>query len=173
MFSKNLAIAFILGTAVACVAQSPSTASENGAKHYYLTIVLTGAQGEAASQSFSLDVPVAPGHSGTAKVSTASGMSGAPQTAVQYTLECSNVHASATGLAMDIAMTSDREAPAVAGLSARHQHGEFQRKVDLVLGRATVVTNQMHVIPLGKTDPATAAATLPPAPQVTVTAVEL
>ncbi len=173
MLSKNLAMALVLGTTAVCVAQTPSTVSEKAVKHYRLTFVITDAQGKSVPQSFLLDVPVAPGRTGISKISMVSGMNGDAQTIVQQTLECSNVHSSATGLAMDIAMESDREAPAVAGVSARHQHGVFQRKVDLVLGKPTVVTNQMHVIPLGKMDPATAAAILPPAPQITVTAVEL
>ena len=43
------------------------------------------------------------------------------------------------------------------------------RQVDLVLDKPTVVTNEMHLMPPGKTDLATARAMAPTAPQIIVT----
>ena len=52
--------------------------------------------------------------------------------------------ASATGLHINMAMQSDREAPAIPGVvSSRRQHGDFQRQLDIALGTPTVVTNEM------------------------------
>jgi hypothetical protein len=95
---------------------------------------------------------------------------GDTQSVVHQALECSNVHISATGLALHIALQSDREAPAIPGIvSARHQHGEFQRNVDLQFGMPTVVTEEMHFRVLGNTDPALAERLKQPAPTITVT----
>lgn len=172
--SKNLLLAYVLAITSAGMAQTPSNAVQVGVKHYRLTFVVTTGQNSAVEQSFTLDVPVSPGGSGAAKIDLVSGSTGDAQSLIQQSLECSGVHPSATGLHVDIAMQSDREAPAVVGVvSARHQHGEFQRKVDLELGKPTVVTNEMHAIPLGDTDPALAAALAPPAPKITVTAVAI
>lgn len=172
--SKNLLLASASLLAITSIgmAQTPSSAPEAGVKHYRLTFVVSMSQNSAVEQSFTLDVPVSAGASGAAKVSLVSGSNGDAQSLIQQFVECSNVHPSATGLHVDIAMQSDREAPAIAGVvSARHQHGEFQRKIDLELGKPTVVTNEMHVTPLGNTDPALAAALAQPAPKITVTAV--
>ncbi len=173
MSTKKLAIAFVLGTAAACVAQTSTNAPGRQIKHYRLTFVVTGTQDRSTPQTFSLDVPVVNGQDGIARISMVSGITGDAQSGVQQTFECSGVHTSATGLAVTIAMDSEREAIVSGSLPTRHQHGRFQRNVDLILGTPTVVTNEMHVIPLGKTDYATAVANLPPAPQITVTAVEL
>ena len=170
--SRNLLLASVLAITSIGMAQIPSTTPDAGVKHYRLTFVVSMGQNSAAEQSFTLDVPVSAGRSGAAKVGLVSGSTGDAQSLVQQFLECSDVHLSATGLHVDIAMQFDREAPAIAGVvSARHQHGEFQRKVDLELGKPTVVTNEMHLIPLGDTDPALAAAVAQPAPKITVTAV--
>ncbi|HEY0795076.1 MAG TPA: hypothetical protein VGD64_04775, partial [Acidisarcina sp.] len=115
--------------------------------------------------------PVTPGKMGAARVNLTAGSDGDAQSVVQQLIQCSNVHASGTGLALDIAMQSDREAAAVPGvISARHQHGEFQRTVDLQLGKPTRVTDEMHFRVLGNTDPALAAALEQPAQTITVTA---
>ncbi len=170
--SKKLLLASVLAITSIGMSQTPPTAPDTGVKHYRLTFVVSMGQNDATEQSFTLDVPVSTGRSGVAKLGMVSGSNGDAQSLVQQLLECSDVHASATGLHMDIAMRFDREAPAISGVvSARHQHGEFQRKVDLELGKPTVVTNEMHVTPLGDTDPAVAAAVAQPAPKITVTAV--
>lgn len=108
---------------------------------------------------------------GAARASITSASEGDAQSFVQELLECSNVHASATGLALHITWQSDREAPAIPGIvSARYQHGEFQRNVDLELGKPTVVTERMKLMVLGSTDPALAEKLKQPTPTITVTA---
>lgn len=108
---------------------------------------------------------------GGARISLISGSDGDAQPAIQQFFQCSNVHASERGLALDIAMQSDREAPAVTGvITARHQHGRFQRTVDLQFGKPTKVTDEMQFRLLGNTNPALAAALKQPAPTITVTA---
>ena len=171
---KTLFLSLVLATASAGMAQISSTAPNKAIKHYRLTFTISTGQNNAAEQSFTVDVPVASGQSGAAKIGLVSGSNGDAQSFIQQFLECSDVHPSVTGLHVDISMQSDREAPAVEGvISARHQHGEFQRKVDLELGKPTVVTKEMHIRPLGNTDPALAAALAGPAPKITVTAVAL
>lgn len=169
--SKYFAVALALAVSSFGFAQTPSQNSDLVTKHYRLTIVVDSGQGEAGKQSFVLDVPVTPGKMGAARADLISGSDGDGQSVVQELFRCSNVHASATGLALDIAMQSDREAPAIPGvISARHQHGQFQRTVDLQLGKPTQVTEGMHIRVLGNTDPALAAALKQPAPTITVTA---
>jgi len=133
--------------------------------------VIDSGQGENGKQSFMLDVPVAPGKMGAAQANLKSASDGDTQSVVQELLECSNVHTSTTGLALHIALQSDREAPAIPGIvSARHQHGEFQQTVTLQIGKPTVVTEEMHFRALGNTDPALAEKLKQPAPTITVTA---
>jgi hypothetical protein len=168
---RYFAVALALAVSSVGFAQSSAQSSDSGLKHYRLTFVVDSGQGEAGKQRFMLDVPVAPGKSGAARANLMSASEGDMQSVVQQLLECSNVHASATGLALHIALQSDREAPAIPGIvSARHQHGEFQRTVDLQLGKPTVVTEKMHFSVLGDTDPALAEKLKQPAPTVTVTA---
>jgi hypothetical protein len=169
--SKLFAVALTLAVASVGFAQSSAQSSDAGTKHYRLTFVIDSSQSETGKQSFVLDIPVAPGKMGAARADLISGSDGDAQSVAEQLLECSNVHASSTGLALHIAMQSDREAPAIPGLiSARHSHGEFQRTVDLQIGKPTVVTQEMHDIVLGNTDPALAAKLKQPAPTITVTA---
>lgn len=171
MFTKSFALICTLGAAAVCAAQTNSAATP--IKHYRLSFVVSYAGSSQPIQSFTIDVPVAPGHPGISAVSFASSLTGGPSPE-HSTWQCSDVKESPTGLALKIDMTSDSEAPAIPGLvSARHSHGAFQRQVDLVLNKATVVTKEMHVVPLGNTDPALAAAVARPAPQITVTATEI
>lgn len=169
--SKYLAVALALAASSAGLAQSSAQSSESGTKHYRLTVVVDSGQGEAGRQSFMLDVPVSQGRMGTARANLTTASEGDSQSVVQQLFECSDVHASSTGLEMHIAMQSDREAPAIPGLvSARHQHGDFQRLVNLEIGKPTVVTGEMHFRALGNTDPALAEKLRQPAPRITVTA---
>lgn len=169
--SRHLALFFALATSTVALAQSPTQTSDSAVKHYRLTFVVDSGQGEAGKQSFMLDIPVAPGNMGAAEASLISGSKGDPQSIVHQVFDCTDVHPTATGLALHIAMQSDREAPAITGLvSARHSHGEFQRSVDLAIGKPTVVTQEMHFRVLGNTDPALAAKLKQPAPTITVTA---
>lgn len=168
---KYFAVVLALAVSSVGFAQSSAHSSDSGMKHYRLTFIVGSGQNEAGRQSFMLVVPVAPGKMGAARANLMSASEGDTQSVVQQLLECSNVHASATGLALHIVLQSDREAPAVPGIvSARHQHGEFQRTVDLQLGKPTVVTEEMHFRVLGNTDPALAEKLKQPAPTITVTA---
>ena len=168
---KSFALLCALGAAVVCSAQSSST-TETTIKHFRLSFSISNQGSSQPSQSFTIDVPVAPGHPGSSAISFTSGLGSASPEVSSW--QCSDVHESATGLAIKVAMTSDGEAPAIPGVvSARHRHGAFQRSVDLVLNKPTVITKEMHVIPLGNTDPKLAAAVVGPAPQITVTATEL
>ena len=169
--SKHLALVFALAVSTVGLAQSPTASSDSAVKHYRLTFVIDSGQGNSAKQSFMLDIPVVPGKMGAASASLISGSKGDPQSVAQQLIECTDVHASTTGLALHIAMQSDSEAPAIPGLvSARHQHGEFQRTVDLEIGKPTVVTQELHFKVLGNADPALAAKLKQPAPTITVTA---
>lgn len=170
--SKYFAVALAVAISSAGFAQSSSVqSSEPVVKHYRLTFVVDSGQGEAGKQSFVLDVPIASGKTGAAEARLSSGSYGDAHWVVQQLFECSNVHPTSTGLAFNIAMQSDREAPAIPGIiSARHQHGEFQRAVDLEIGKPTVVTQDMHFRVLGNTDPQLAAKLKQPAPTITVTA---
>ncbi|ADV82096.1 hypothetical protein AciPR4_1272 [Terriglobus saanensis SP1PR4] len=169
--TKHFAIALALTVASAGLAQSSAHSSDPVTRHYRLIFVVDSGEGEMGKQSFVLDVPVAPSKMGVARANLISGSDRDKQSVTQQLFECSNVHASSTGLALHIAMQSDREAPAIPGLvSARHQHGEFQRSVDLQLGKPTVVTQEMHFRVLGNTDPELASKLKQPAPTITVTA---
>ena len=168
---KYFVVVFALAVSSVGLAQSSAHNSDSGMRHYRLTFVVDSGQDGAEKQSFMLDVPVAPGKMGVARANLMSASEGDTQSVMQQALECSNVHASATGLALHIALQSDSEAPAIAGVvSARHQHGEFQRNVDLQLGMPTLVTEEMHFRVLGNTDPALAERLKQPASTITVTA---
>jgi hypothetical protein len=169
--SKYFAVVLALAISSIGLAQSSAQSPESGTRHYRLTFVVDSDQAGAGRQSFVLDIPVVTGKMGVARAMLISGSEGDAQSVVQQLFECTGVHATSTGLALHIAMHSDREAPAIPGLiSARHQHGEFQRTVDLQMGKPTVVTEQMHFRALGNTDPALAAKLKQPAPTITVTA---
>lgn len=169
--TRFLTIALALGISPLGFAQSSGHSPESAVKHYRVTFVVDSGSGESAKQSFVLDIPIASGKSGMARANLISGSDGDTTSVVRQSFECSNVHPTATGLALNIAMQSDREAPAIPGLiSARHQHGEFQRAVDLEIGKPTVVTQEMHFRVLGNTDPQLAAKLKQAAPTITVTA---
>lgn len=169
--SKYLALVFALAISTVGLAQAPTQTSDSAVKHYRLTFVVDSGQGEAGKQSFMLDVPVVPGKMAAAEASLISGSKGDPQSIFHQVFDCTDVHPTATGLALHIAMQSDREASAIPGLvSARHSHGEFQRTVDLELGKPTVVTQPLQFKGLGNTDPAVAEKLKQSAPTITVTA---
>lgn len=168
---SKLALVFAFAVSTVGPAQSPIPTSDSAVKHYRLTFVIDSGQGEAGKQSFMLDVPVTPGKLAAAETSLISGIKGDPQSIVHQVFDCTDVHPTATGLALHIAMESDREAPAIPGfVSARHQHGEFQRTVELEMDKPTVVTQPLEFKVLGNTDPALAAKLKQPPPTITVTA---
>ncbi len=172
--SKHLIFASLLAISSTSLATVQAHVGSAEAKHYRLTVVVSLGQDSPVEQSFTLDVPVGPKGNGAAKISLVSGDSSDASSLVQQTLELSDVHTSATGLHINMAMQSDRQAPAIPGVvSSRHQHGEFQRQLDIALGTPTVVTKEMVLRPLGDTDPALAARFAAPAPKITVTAVAI
>lgn len=167
MLRSTYAIACTLAATLVCGAQAPST-DTGSAKHFRITFAISYVGSPQPSQSFSIEVPVSSDRPGVATANLGSALAGdtSPQTvAVQFT----DIHESSNGLGLKISMTSDSESR-VAGIDEPvHHHGVFDRQVDLALDKPTVVTNEMHLIPLGKTDMATARAVAPPAPQITVT----
>jgi len=168
---KCVALVFVLAVASVALAQSPTQTSGSAVKHYRLTFVVDSGQAQTGKQTFMLDVPVAPGKMGAASASFISGTKEDPQSIAQQIFECTDVHATDNGIGLHIAMQSDREVPAIPGLiSARHSHGEFQRTVELEIGKPTVVTQEMQFRVLGNTDPALATKLRQPAPTITVTA---
>lgn len=114
--AKYFAVALALTISSFGFAQTPSQNTDSGTKHYRLTFVVDSGQRETGKQSFVLDVPVTPGRMGAASVNLTSGSDGDAQSVVQQLLQCGKVHVSATGLALDIAMQSDREVPAIPGV---------------------------------------------------------
>ena len=151
------------------VAQPASTQP----KHYRLTFVLNYPHGRQPSQIFVLNVPVKQDHPGMAGSVTTSGLTGQPESSVQENLQCTDVKESATGLAAKVDFSMDSIAMPLPGSSEPvHRNLTFNRQVDLVLGRPTRVTEELHVIPLGKGGEASANP-LSPAPQITVTAIEM
>ncbi len=168
---KHLALVFAIAVSTVGFAQFPAQTSDSAPSHYRLTFVIDSGQGEAGKQSFMLEVPVVPGKMGAAAVNLVSGSKGDPQSVAQQSFECTEIHRTATGLGLHIAMQSDREVAAIPGLvSARHSHGEFQRTVDLEIGKPTVVTQPTQFKVLGNTNPALAEKLRQPAPMITVTA---
>ena len=156
-----------------CSAQLSTATAQTQAKHYRLTFVLSYGQGQQPSQTFVLDVPVTQDRAGMAGTSTVSGLTGDPAGNAQESLECTEVRESATGLAANVAFSMDSVvAPLPGSAEPRHRNLTFRRQVDLVLGTPTRITEEMHVIPLGKGDAADSAK-LPPAAQITVTAVAI
>jgi len=142
-------------------------------KHYRLTFVLNYPKEQQPSQTFVLDVPVTHDRPGMAGSTTASGLTGDPESSVQENLQCTEVQESATGLAARIAFSMDSMAQPLPGSTEPlHRNLTFNRQVDVALGKPTRITDELHIIPLGKGDGANAN-TLPPAPQITVTAIEL
>jgi hypothetical protein len=169
--------AFVLCTAGICAAQSTEMAmqpAQTTPKHFRLTFVLTYPQGGQPSQSFVLDVPVMHDRSGMSSMSLAAGTTGQLAGSMQENLQCTDVHVSSTGLAAKIAFTmhSVSSEPLPDSTEPLHRQLTFERQVDLVLGKPTPITEQMHVFPLGKENNLLPN-TPPAAPQITVTAVEM
>ncbi len=80
---------------------------------------------QTCHRAYPLSAPTKLGGTARANLTTAS--EGDSQSVVQQLFECSDVHASSTGLEMHIAMQSDRVAPAIPGLvSARPSMEKIQ-----------------------------------------------
>jgi hypothetical protein len=142
-------------------------------KHYRLSFVLTYPQGQQPSETFVLNVPVTQGRPGMAGSSSASGLTGQQEGSVQESLQCTDVQESATGLAANVAFTLDSVGEPIPGSTElRHHNMTFNRQIDLVLGKPTRITEELRVMQLGKGDGGHTAAP-GPAPQITVTAIEI
>ena len=170
------AVALSLYAAGACAAQSSAGTAPNGdaaPKHYRLTFILTYPQSQQPSQSFVLDVPVAVGRPGVSILSAAEGPDGQIAGSVQKLIRCTDVHASANGLAAKVDFViGSASAPLPGSTEPVHHQMTFEKQIDVPLATPTRITNEMHMVSLRKGDPVPAA-TQPPAPQITVTAVEL
>jgi hypothetical protein len=173
---KMSAAIFMLCTVGACAihpARATAQSTQTTIKHFRLTFVLSYPQGQQPSQSFVLDVPVMRDRSGMSGMSMAAGSTGEVVGSVQENLQCTDVQESATGLAAKVAFTMDSVLePLPNSTEPLHRQLTFNRQIDVALGKETRITNEMHVMPLGKADKASPNAP-PAAPQISVTAIEL
>jgi hypothetical protein len=171
---KIAAAFFTLCTAVICTAQPPATTAQSTVKHFRFTFVVTYPQGQQPSQSFVLDVPVTRERPGTSDMSFNAGLTGQWEGSVAEKIQCTDVQESAAGLAAKVtfAMDSVTKAPPPYSSEPLHHNLAFDRKIDLVLGKPTQLSEEMHVKPLRKGDE-TIPNRLPGPPQITVTAVEM
>jgi hypothetical protein len=157
-----------------CAAQPAVTATPSApTKHYRLTFVLTYPQGQP-SQSFVMDIPVTHERPGTSEMSVNSGLTGQLEGSVAQKMQCTDVQESPTGLAAQVnfAMDSVTKAPPPYSNEPLHHNLSFDRKVDLMLGTPTRITDEMQIKPLRQGDEAVPGR-LPAAPQITVTAVAM
>ena len=173
---KLYAALLTLCTAPLCAAQSSVAAAQTAPKHFRLTFVLSYPKGEQPSQSFVLDVPVTNGRMGMSGVNSAAGLTGQVEGSVQESLQCTDVQESATGLAARVSFDMDSvRKPMPGSTEPVHSHLAFNRQIDLVLGKPTLITQEMHrraLRPLGKGNDGVAGAP-PAAPEITVTAIEM
>jgi hypothetical protein len=171
--TRTHATILTLCAAVLLPAQPSNVAAQSAAKHFQLTFVISYPQHAQPSQTFVLDVPVADGRTGTAGSSTRSGLTGDPSSIVQENLECSEVRQSPQGLSAKVAFSMNSiTKPANASAEPRMRNFTFNRDIDVVFGKSSRITEEPHINPLGNGDDSTTQS-LPPAPQITVTAVEI
>jgi hypothetical protein len=121
-----------------------------------------------------LDVPVSAERAGMSGLTLATGLARQVEGSVQESIQCSDVRESATGLAAKVAFTinSVTSEPLISSTEPIHHQLNFERSIDIVVGKPTRISEEMQRRVLGKTDPSFANA-LPIAPQITVTAVEM
>jgi hypothetical protein len=174
---KIAAALFALCAAGVCAAQPPLTTPPTAPitpKHFRLTFVLTYPQGQQPSQSFVLDVPVMRDRPGMSGMSSTAGLTGQVEGSIQQNLRCTDVHESATGLAAKVTFAMDSVAMEPAPNSAEPLHHQltFDRKIDLLLGKPTKITEEMRMMPLRKGDDMPVNLS-PGPPQITVTAVQM
>ena len=102
------------------------------------------------------------------------GLAGQLEGSVAEKIQCTDVRESATGLAAKVTFAMDRVSKAPLPYSAEplHHNLTFDRKIDLVLGKPTRITEEMQIKPLREGDEAIPSR-LPAAPQITVTAAEM
>ena len=170
MFRRTLAAAVGLGAALACGAQTAATGGA-ATKYYRITFAITAGTSQPP-QSVSIEVPVSAERSGVASLHLESGFAGEaiPRS---LTVQCSGVHESAKGIGLKISVKSESEAPPRPGITEPIvQERVFERQVDLTLNTPTVVTEAAkQMVPLGSTNPHSAATSTQP--RITVTATEL
>lgn len=172
---KIAAAFFVLCTAGVCAAQTAVTATPStSTKHYRLTFVLSYPQSQQPSQSFVLDIPVTRERPGTSEMSVNSGLTGQLDGSVAQKMQCTDVRESATGVAAQVnfAMDSVTKAPPPYSSEPLHHNLTFDKKIDLVLGQPTRITDAMERKPLHPGDEALPSR-LPAAPEITVTAVAM
>ncbi len=159
-----------------CAAQTTATApvAAAKAKHYRLTFVLAYPDSKLPSQSFALDVPVVAGRSSVSSMTASGASTGQSEGSYRESLQCVDIHETETGLAaeVDFSMDSVPLEPLPGTTEPRHSQMVFERQFDVALGKPTLITNEMHRVPLKKGDEIYSNA-MPPAPQITVTATEL
>ena len=168
-----------------CAAQSPappfhSETASAPTRHFRLNFVLTypdsvaGSRNQHASQTLSVDVPVQSNHPSAATIATLAGEDGRPETTLQQTLKCTDVHLTSTGLAAQVTLVADSVTrPTPASLSEPIHHAlTFTRKVDVALKTPTTITNEMKLTSLKPGDEKLGVHP-PPAPQITLTVTEL
>jgi hypothetical protein len=103
----------------------------------------------------------------------AAGITEQAEGSIQQAIQCTDVHESPTGLAARISFTRDTILEPLPGSTEpRHRQLTFERQIDLVLGRSTRITEEMHERPVGAGDKSLPAPA-PAAPQITVTATKL
>lgn len=172
MISIRAAVLVLCGVG-ACAAQTPKSISSTGTvKHFRMTFVLSYPNTQQPSQIFVLDVPVAPVRPGVAIMNIGAGPTGQVEGSFVRTIQCTDVHESATGLAANVSFTEDSvPLEDLQGASeSRHRRLDFERKIDVALAKPTRITGELQVHRLGK---GPVPQTLPPAPQITLTAVEM
>ena len=177
----RIAIALLALNALTVWAAKPAADVPAGTaklRHFRLTFVLTYANNQQPSQSFALDVPVLPDHPGATSMQIAAGPTGQVEGSMRQNLECTDVHISAAGLAAKISFSIDRvPLEHLPGIDEPlHNQMNLERKVDLTLGKPTVISEEtpknMQAKPLNQSGDAIANAQ-PAPPQITLTAVEM
>jgi hypothetical protein len=171
------AVVLMLCTAAASAAQdamAPTHTSDHSPKHFRLTFVLTYPQQAQAGQSIVLDVPVSSDRPGTSSMTLAAGLTGQEEGSVEQNLQCTEVHESKTGLAAKVVFTMNRVLePLPNSTEPLHRQLTFDRQIDLPLDQPTLITQEMHIKPLGGGDPSPSNNTPPAPPQITVTVTKL
>ena len=173
----RVAVALLaLNALSACAAKPTADAPASAAKlrHFRLTFVLTYANNQQPVQSFALDVPVLPDRPGATSMHLAAGPTGQVEGSMQQNLECTDVHISAAGLAAKISFSIDRvPLEHLPGIDEPlHNQMNLERKVDLALGKPTVITEELQAKPLDNSAD-TIAHAQPAPPQITLTVVEM
>ena len=108
---------------------------------------------QASPQRFVFDVPVKPDQPGTAEMSLRSGPTGNPDSDVQQSLKCIDVHASPIGLAATVSYKMVSVSPEPMPGSTEHLISQFvfEKQIDVPLAVTTEITEVKALKPLGGT----------------------